>query len=218
MSGQKKAAQARAAQVAAMRAEQKRRERRFRMITTSIVVLVVGGLVTAVVLVLVGEDRRRRALEDAAAQPIEGVVEFTDLSREHTPQPEPTAEPGGTILPPAGGDHDPVWLNCGVYSEPVLSRHAIHSLEHGAVWVTYQSDLPQDQVNLLVSAVEGKAFTILSPFEDLASPVVLTAWGNQLELDSADDPRIDVFLQKFIQGAQTPEPGAPCSGGTGNPG
>lgn len=218
MSSQKKAAQARAAQVAAMRAEQKRKERRFRLITGGVVALIVGGLVTAVVLVLAGEERRRRALDDAAAKPIDGIVEFTDLSREHNPQPEPTAEPGSTILPPAGGDHDPVWQNCGVYTEPVLSAHAIHSMEHGAVWVTYRPDLPAEQVSALQGAVEGRTFTLVSPFADLAAPIVLTAWGVQLELDDANDPRLAVFLEKYVQGEQTPEPGAPCSGGVGNPG
>jgi hypothetical protein len=33
----------------------------------------------------------------------------------------------------------------------------------------------------------------------------------------ANDPRIAQFIQKYAQGPQTPEPGAPCSGGTGTP-
>ena len=51
--------------------------------------------------------------------------------------------------PPAGGPHDPVWQNCGFYTEPVRDENAVHSLEHGAVWITYLPSLPQDQVDRL---------------------------------------------------------------------
>ncbi|MPZ29305.1 MAG: DUF3105 domain-containing protein, partial [Micromonosporaceae bacterium] len=49
------------------------------------------------------------------------------------------------------------------------------------------------------------------------APVVASAWGKQLPLDSADDPRLKEFVRTFAQGPQTPEPGAPCTGGAGEP-
>ncbi|WP_256463958.1 DUF3105 domain-containing protein [Georgenia sp. TF02-10] len=54
----------------------------------------------------------------------------------------------------------------------------------------------------------------VSPYENLESAIVLSAWGVQLSVDDAADPRIDAFLAKHVQGEQTPEPGASCSGGT----
>ena len=48
-------------------------------------------------------------------------------------------------------------------------------------------------------------------------PIVLTAWAVQLEVDDAADPRVEEFLVEYIQGPQTPEPGAACSGGSGPP-
>ena len=120
-------------------------------------------------------------------------------------------------LPPMGGVHSGIWQNCGIYDEPVDSKNAVHSLEHGAVWVTYQPDLPNDDVETLRDVVSGEPFVLLSPYEELKSPVVLTAWGIQLEVDSADDDRIATFIERYERGPQTPEPGAICHDGTGTP-
>jgi hypothetical protein len=219
MSSRRQEAEARAARVAALRAEQQRKERRTRLLVVGGVVLVIALLVGAAAWVISGELRKRSDLEAAAEQEISGVQEQTGLSQEHVPElPDPTpTEPAGTLLPPMGGAHDPVWQNCGVYTEPVTVANAVHSLEHGAVWITYRPDLPADQVQTLRDLVEGKAYTLVSPFEDLKSPIVLTAWGAQLEIEDATDPRAPVFLEKYVQGAQTPEPGASCSGGVGSP-
>jgi hypothetical protein len=117
--------------------------------------------------------------------------------------------------PPVGGDHAAVWHNCGAYDTPVVSEAAVHSLEHGAVWVTYQPDLSAGQVTALRSLVQLSSFVLVSPFDGLPSPVVASAWGKQLRLDAADDARLKAFVAAFTQGPQTLEPGAPCSGGTG---
>jgi hypothetical protein len=122
-----------------------------------------------------------------------------------------------TGLPPVGGLHSGIWQNCGIYDEPIDTKNAVHSMEHGAVWVAYQPDLPASDVESLQDAVGGHRFTLLSPYPDLKSPVVLTAWGIQLEVDSADDGRVTTFLDRYVQGPQTPELGATCSDGTGAP-
>ncbi|KGN40648.1 DUF3105 domain-containing protein [Knoellia aerolata] len=115
--------------------------------------------------------------------------------------------------PPVGGEHHPVWLNCGVYDAPVRSENAVHSMEHGAVWITYQPDLAQADVDRLKDVVPD-TYTVLSPFEGLPAPVVASAWGKQLALTGADDPRLEEFIKEYRQGPQTPEPGALCTNGT----
>ena len=85
------------------------------------------------------------------------------------------------------------------------------------MWVAYQPDLPAADVGLLRDEVSQHRYALLSPFEGLKSPVVLTAWGIQLEVDSADDGRIATFLDRYVQGPQTPEVGATCSDGNGTP-
>ena len=119
--------------------------------------------------------------------------------------------------PPVGGEHNPVWQNCGFYDEPVTDENAVHSLEHGAVWITYSPDLPQDQVDQLRDLAHSQTYILVSPYPDLPSPVVASAWGKQLRLESADDPSLGRFVRAFRQGPQTPEPGAVCTNGIGQP-
>ncbi len=206
-------------EVARIRSEQKAKDTRRRLLLIAVAIVAALGLIVLIWSVFNGEIKRVEAVEQAAEQPIEDVQETTELSAEHVPSvPEPTpAEPGGTVLPPVGGPHDAVVQNCGVYTKPIESAKAVHSLEHGAVWITYRSGLDQPQVDVLTSLANARDYTLLSPIDALAAPVVLTAWGIQLEVDDASDSRVEPFLVKYIQGEQTPEPGAACSGGFGEP-
>jgi hypothetical protein len=119
--------------------------------------------------------------------------------------------------PPVGGPHNPVWQNCGYYDQPVHDENAVHSLEHGAVWITYSPNLPQDQVEHLRDIAENETYVLVSPRDDLLSPVVASAWGKQLRLDDAEDPDLERFIGAYEQGPQTPEKGAVCTGGIGQP-
>lgn len=143
---------------------------------------------------------------------IAGVVTYSNLSRNHV---------SGTVSypqnPPVGGDHNPVWQNCGMYSTPLINEHAVHSMEHGAVWITYQPSLAGSDVEQLRNLVRGHSYALLSPYQGLPSPVVISAWGVQLQVTSASDPRLAAFLSKYEQGPQTPEVGAACTGGFGTP-
>jgi hypothetical protein len=144
-----------------------------------------------------------------ARQPPAGVQTFPDLGNDHVEEPVAYAQ-----VPPVGGDHSPIWQNCGFSVAPVRSEHAVHSLEHGAVWITYRPDLPADQVDILRRLAEGQTFVLISPFPDLPAPVVASAWGHQLRLEPAHDPDLAQFVRAFRLGPQTPERGAPYSGGT----
>ncbi|MCJ1704552.1 DUF3105 domain-containing protein [Rathayibacter sp. VKM Ac-2926] len=119
--------------------------------------------------------------------------------------------------PPAGGPHNAVWMNCGVYDEPVPNENAVHDLEHGAVWATYDPSLPQSEVDALIAAMPD-TYAVVSPYEGLESPIVLSAWDAQVAIDSPEDPRIDAFIERFWQASTAPEPGAPCTGGIDAPG
>jgi hypothetical protein len=143
-----------------------------------------------------------------------GEVEDVDVgpAGQHT-----EAEVDYPQSPPAGGDHNPVWQNAGFYEEPVRNETAVHTLEHGAVWITYQPDLSQEQQAAIRELVEGQTCMLASPYPGLDSPVVASAWGKQLRLEVAESPDLDRFVQAYLQGPQTPEPGAACTGGVGDP-
>jgi hypothetical protein len=135
------------------------------------------------------------SFEDLPATHVQGAVEYDQT-------------------PPVGGPHSATWQNCGFYAAPVNSENAVHSMEHGAVWITYQPDLPADQVGQLRELAEGTTYILVSQHANLPAPVVASAWGKQVQLQSASDPALDAFVRTYRQGPQTLEPGAACTGGT----
>lgn len=143
---------------------------------------------------------------------IEGVETFqnrTDHVTGHVDYPQ---------SPPAGGPHDQAWLNCGVYTKPQENEHAVHSMEHGAVWITYDADaLTEAEVERLREYVPG-TYGLMSPYDDLDSPIAISAWNAQLTLDSVDDPRIEQFFQAYWRSPDVPEPGSACTGAIEGPG
>lgn len=181
----------------------KERQRKIRIYT------IVGAVVLAVVAALVIAFLADR-------ENVEGVVEFDDLSRDHTEEPVEYEQ-----SPPVGGAHSATPLTCGVYPDPVTDENAVHSLEHGAVWITYQPDLDEQDVTALNALVLSQddttqGYLILSPYEDQPEPIMMSAWGRQLVPDSVDDPRIQEFIDQYVLGRQAPETGSPCQGVTMN--
>ncbi|MDT0167353.1 DUF3105 domain-containing protein [Actinotalea sp. AC32] len=210
----------RQARLAALREVQAKTDRRRRNVMIAVGAVVALGLIVPTAIVVMNQGQRTADVEAAAAAPIEGEEQVEVPSASHVAEPvpyesvAPTAVAGGS-LPPLGGDHDPVVQNCGFYSAPVRDENVVHSLEHGAVWLTYQEGLDATQVERLRELTEANLYVLASPYPDLAAPVVATAWGVQVALDSVDDERLEPFIARYQQGEQTPEPGAPCSGGIG---
>ena len=173
--------------------------RRTYIIVGAIVALFLAGFIALVVI-----DARQRA---ASSPP--GEVRTYEVVQGHT-----QADVDYEQSPPVGGRHNLVWQNSGFYESPVRDENAVHTLEHGAVWITYSPDLPADEKDRIRELVEGQTCMLASPYEGLSSPIVASAWGKQLALESADSPDLERFVRAYRQGEQTPEPGASCTGGT----
>ncbi len=203
----------RAEKVAALKAKQAK-EKRNRMISivagATAGVLIIGTLVTVVVTSATPPPPQNQNLTAAerAELEIEGLELFENLEGLHV-ESAVTYD----MTPPAGGPHHPSWLNCGTYEQEVPAEFAVHSLEHGAVWVTYDPELVTGgDLDTLRSAMP-RTHMVLSPFTGLDSPVVASAWGAQVALDGVDDPRLIDFIIKYRLSPTAPEPGALCSQG-----
>ena len=143
---------------------------------------------------------------------LDGVEYLAVASREHTDQ-----DLDYPTRPPAGGDHLGIWHNCGVYTVPLLDEAAVHSLEHGAVWVTYRPDLGAEAILGLTGGLVNREKLLVSPHPDQTPSVVVTAWARQLVLDGPDDRRLEAFIDRFTDGDAAPEARVTCQGGIGRP-
>lgn len=147
-------------------------------------------------------------LSDAKAIP--GVTFKQEASRNHISS--------GTVnydsSPPVGGNHSGYWADCTgtVYPNAIANENAVHMLEHGAVWITYKPGLAKSEVDTLSKMVNGVDRMAMSPYPGLKSNISLQAWGYQLFVDKASDPRIQQFIDALRYNPKTtPEYGADCS-------
>ena len=187
------------------------RRRRSAINSRSIVFPVAIALVLVVGIALIAMSRGSNAPQIAARpSPPPGVEVFKNLESDHV-QTEVTYD----VTPPVGGPHHPVPLTCAVYPEPVPSENAVHSLEHGAVWITHDAELSDGEIEVIRELAGERV--VISPWEDLDDAVVASAWGRQLRLKSVDVRKLRTFVDAYVNGPQSPEPGAACVG-VGTPG
>jgi len=172
-----------------------------------------GGILTYAALnVSLGDSSSLIHLEHS----ISGLHSDHSLSRNHI-DGKFIDYPNESTTPPDGGNHNPNWQSCQTYATEIAPEHAVHSLEHGAVWVTYNPEKVQgSELDALKKVVGSDPYRILSPYPGLKSPISLQAWGEQLFVDKVSDKRVKKFLDGFTQGPQTPEKGASCVNYTGD--
>ncbi len=207
----------RAEKVAALKAKQKK-EKRGRLIAIVLSATAVVAVLGIVITVVVSNATRPEpqvpltAAERAAIE-IEGEELFPGLDPTHTTDPVQY-----DVMPPAGGPHNPSWLNCGVYEEEQPVEYAVHSLEHGAVWLAYDPDQVDDATVDALRALAPATHSIVSPISGLESPIIATAWGARVQVEEPDDERLQQFVDKYWLSPSAPEPRALCSNALDGPG
>ncbi|MFJ9718178.1 DUF3105 domain-containing protein [Streptomyces sp. NPDC101213] len=214
-SAKKDTSAARKARIEEMRRAEQSRERRNRILTITGATVAVAALVAGTVFLVRSQSDDTPSADAKTSGSFvtgsDGVKTWKGtLGRNHV-----TKAVAYPMEPPVGGDHHQAWMNCDgdVYDKALNNVNAVHSLEHGAVWVTYTSKAPKADVEALAAKVKKTPYTLMSPDDEQADPIVLTAWGHQRTVTGASDPNVAAFFEKYVQGEQTPEPGAACTGG-----
>jgi len=163
---------------------------------------VVGTIVVAVIVVLAIAFRTPLGFESSDDALLGEAVSL----------PTATHVDVGTLGPnppltPAGGPHYPTPLRQGIYEQPVTDGNAIHSLEHGMVWLTYLPDeLSADALRGLndIASDFGRD-VILSPRPENGAPIIVVSWGRRLTLHAVDDQLLRDFVTTNRN--RSPEPG-----------
>jgi hypothetical protein len=113
-------------------------------------------------------------------------------------------------LPPSGGDHNPIPLTCGFYDQQPPDEYAVHSLEHGAVWIAFDPSISAADKATLKALAGPKV--LVTPYSGMDTKITLVAWERRLELPNVSDPRLKQFVDGYRDGATAPERGGRCAG------
>ncbi|THV42878.1 DUF3105 domain-containing protein [Glycomyces buryatensis] len=139
------------------------------------------------------------------------------VQQDHVDASGSTEPPTYEMSPPAGGNHLSVWQTCtgSVYDGPVADGNAVHSMEHGAVWLTYDPELVDAAgVAALAEQIGDRDYSLMSPYPGQGVAVSLQSWGNRYQTEDVADPNIEAYLDAYILNpAFNPEPNATCEGG-----
>ncbi|MGK5114346.1 MULTISPECIES: DUF3105 domain-containing protein [unclassified Geodermatophilus] len=170
----------------------------------AVVVFAAAVITYAVVQVNQAEEGRIDSVDEIA-----GVATFEYAAgQEHVTTPVQYEQ-----SPPVGGPHDGEWADCTgtVYDVDIRHENAVHSLEHGAVWITYDPDaLSEDEIATLAELADESG-RMLSPYAGQDSPVSIQSWNHQLKVDSVEDVRLTQFADFLTYNQEFfPEPGASC--------
>jgi hypothetical protein len=181
------------------------------LIAGAVVVVVFAAVVLTYAVVQVNRSNTNRV---TSADEIADLQTFDYAAgQEHVATPVTYTE-----SPPVGGPHDPEWADCTgtVYDVDIRHENAVHSMEHGATWITYDPAAISDaDLATLQDLVQGTSGLMLSPYEGLGSTISLQSWNHQLAVDSAGDERVQQYADFMTFNDDFyPEVGASCENPT----
>jgi hypothetical protein len=206
-------AQKRAAQLEAFKKQEaaRKRNRILGIVAAVVALVIVAGTVTTVLVLNATPQQVDEGLISGDYQ--ERLQLYPDLEATHT-----DTRVSYDQSPPVGGPHNPAWLNCGVYDEEQQNENVVHTLEHGAVWITYDPATTSDAEIEALVALAPDTYAVVSPYDGLGEAMAISAWGAQLRFTDVDDPAVTDFLTEFWRSPDSPEPSAPCTGAIDGPG
>jgi hypothetical protein len=191
----------------------RKRNRLLGIIGAIVALVLVAGTVTTVIVINAIPQQTDPSLVSGDYE--ERLQLYADLPATHT-ESRVTYD----VEPPVGGPHNPTWLQCGIYDEEQQNENAVHDLEHGAVWITYDPGFTTDaEVEALRdTARERGSYVLVSPYAGIGDAMAVSAWGAQLRFDDVDDPALGQFIEQFWRSPDAPEPNATCNSPLVGPG
>ncbi|MDO8470863.1 MAG: DUF3105 domain-containing protein [bacterium] len=104
--------------------------------------------------------------------------------------------------PPTSGNHWPDPLKDGLYDVQKPDEAAVHSLEHGRIWISYKPSISAPAIQALNELLSGQQAVIFTPREKNDTDIALAAW---MRLDtfnlspegSVDTERILTFIKNY---------------------
>ena len=181
-------------------------QRPWGLIAAAVVVVLFAAAVLTYAVLQVNEAEQGRV---SAVDEISGVQTFEYAAgQEHVTTPVAYEQ-----APPVGGPHDGEWADCTgtVYDVQIRQENAVHSLEHGAVWITYDPEVVTGDALATLTDLADESGRMVSPNPGQDSPISLQSWNHQLKVDSVDDERIVQFADFLTRNSDFhPEVGASC--------
>jgi hypothetical protein len=162
--------------------------------------LTIGAVVGAIIVVaaIFITNRPATTSRDVSTAPLMGTAipaSDVDTDRLHVSDPADLRIPDGE--PATRGPHFVVPQSVGVYQQEVPDGNAIHALEHGIVWISYNpGKVDADTIKKLEDL--GHKYnqdTIVSPrAANTKNAIDVVSWGQILRLDSFDKQQIEDFI------------------------
>ena len=131
----------------------------------------------------------------ASSKPLLGEV-ISDLGRDHIATD--SKKPEYNSNPPTSGPHFATPASWGVYDKELPDQPIIHNLEHGGVWITFNSDLEKEVIEKLKEIASSyKSKVIMTPRAANDSKIALASWERLLKLDSYNEEEIKDFVARM---------------------
>ena len=128
------------------------------------------------------------------------VQEFPIEGREHISRRPVVAY---NTNPPTSGNHLAEAESWGVNDQEIEDKAAVHSLEHGGIWISYK-DVDEETVKALNElGRENPQSVVVSPRAANDTPIAVVSWGRMMKLDKLDKALIQKYIETYIN--QGPE-------------
>ena len=99
--------------------------------------------------------------------------------------------------PPSSGDHYGDPANWGVYEHEIPDEAAVHNLEHGGIWISYRTDVPDATKKKLTEIAKSNTKVILTPRAKNDSSVALVSWRRIYKMEALDENMMQNFILKY---------------------